>query len=360
MILDTGCQRQVAGKEWHKVHQRHLDQLLPLEYPERASFRFGPRTGKGVQKKMGLPPVEFRGTFVRCGFQKWMFQHLHFAVDTPCLLWEQWVDVARGEIFFRGFNSASQLYLTSSGHLAIRIDEFPTTMPSWPLTPPVSSEYLPDCWAPAVQLVSNRALDRAAHAPQVPDASSTAMASALALLIHLNLFIDQVTMMARLYSSTAIKANLRDRILTTHVLQGPASVMLTSYAAGVMKKEMGMNSYEKDPAVCDHPRTFRNYGAGGVSVKICDVCGFRGVVMPNHSPQAGRMVALTPKGDPNFQDASSHATRRREGAKGTLFKVLLTIIAAAFGKGSASRRLCSGQHPSCRVLRRGASRSTWR
>lgn len=59
-----------------------------------------------------------------------------------------------------------------------------------------------------------------------------------ALLIHLNLFIDQVTMMARLYSSTAIKANLRDRILTTHVLQGPASVMLTSYAAGVMKKEI--------------------------------------------------------------------------------------------------------------------------
>ena len=42
--------------------------------------------------------------------------------------------------------------------------------------------------------------------------------------------------MARLYSSTALKANLRVRILSTHLLQGPASVMLTSFAAGVMKK----------------------------------------------------------------------------------------------------------------------------
>ena len=31
MILDTGCQRQVAGKEWHRVHQGRLGQLLPLE-----------------------------------------------------------------------------------------------------------------------------------------------------------------------------------------------------------------------------------------------------------------------------------------------------------------------------------------
>ena len=105
-------------------------------------------------------------------------------------------------------------------------------------------------------------------------------------------------MMARLYSSTALRANLRDRILGTHLLSGPASVMLSSYAAGVMKKEMGTDSYEKDPANCDHPRGLRSYGAGGVSVKICDICGFRGVVMPRHSSQAGRLVALTPKATP--------------------------------------------------------------
>jgi len=105
-------------------------------------------------------------------------------------------------------------------------------------------------------------------------------------------------MMSRLYSSTSMRSNLRDRVLHTHVLQGPANVMLSSYAAGVMKKEMGTNYYEKDPESCDHPKGFRNYGAGGVSVKICDTCGFRGVVMPSHSPQAGRMIALTPKATP--------------------------------------------------------------
>ena len=72
-------------------------------------------------------------------------------------------------------------------------------------------------------------------------------------------------------------------------------------------------------------------------MKICDVCGFRGVVMPMQSLTTSRKNGgFYTKGDPNFQDTSSDATRRREGAKGTLFKVLLTIIAAAFGKGSAS------------------------
>ena len=57
-------------------------------------------------------------------------------------------------------------------------------MPSWPLTPPVSSEYRPDCWAPAVQPVSSRVLRRANHGPEIRvtsgNASSTAMASTLA------------------------------------------------------------------------------------------------------------------------------------------------------------------------------------
>lgn len=176
----------------------------------------------------------------------------------------------------------------SCGHLAVRIDEFPTTMQTWPMTPPVNSEYPPDCWAPELQAVSSRTLHRAVHGPQVPltsNASTTAMASTLACAAdpsqHVHRPGDHDGEALQLY--TSMRANLRDKILTTHVLQGPANVMLTSYAAGVMKKEMGTNFYEKDPETCNHPRGFRNYGAGGVSVKICDMCGFRGVVMPNHS-----------------------------------------------------------------------------
>ena len=70
----TACIRRFrfAGKEWHRVHREHLDQLLPLEYPEKASFRFGPEPEK-ESKKHGPILVEFRDIFVFFGFQKLMF-----------------------------------------------------------------------------------------------------------------------------------------------------------------------------------------------------------------------------------------------------------------------------------------------
>ena len=39
----------------------------------------------------GLTLAAFPVIFVFFGFQKLMFQHQHFAVDTPCLLWVQWL-----------------------------------------------------------------------------------------------------------------------------------------------------------------------------------------------------------------------------------------------------------------------------
>lgn len=44
------------------------------------------------------------------------------------------VDVARGEVFLRSLNATSQLCLASYGHLAVRIDEFPAILPTWPMT----------------------------------------------------------------------------------------------------------------------------------------------------------------------------------------------------------------------------------
>ena len=58
--------------------------------------------------------------------------------------------------------------------------------------------------------------------------------------------------------------------------------------------------------------------------------------MPEHSLQAGRMVAFTPKATPTSKTPLHMPPRRREGAKTTLFKVLFTIIAAAFGQGSTT------------------------
>eukprot|EP00435_Cladocopium_sp_Y103_P066933 s73_g29.t1 len=40
VIVDTGCQRQVAGRMWHNPHHAHLD-LPRLTFSEKCQFRFG-------------------------------------------------------------------------------------------------------------------------------------------------------------------------------------------------------------------------------------------------------------------------------------------------------------------------------
>ena len=334
MILDTGCQRQVAGKEWHKVHRGHLDRLLPLEYPERASFRFGPEPAKESKRRWAYP----------CGISG------HFSVlwisevdvPAPALCSRHTmsalgavVDVSRGEVFFRGFNSASQLYLTSCGHLAIRIDEFPTTMPSWPLTPPVSSEYPPDCWAPAVQSVSNRALDRAVHAPQVPDASSTAMASTLACVAdppqHVHRPGD--------HDVEALQLNFNEG-KSSGQDSGDPRVARTSQCDAIQLCGWGDEEGDGDQFLregsCDlrPPKGLSELRSGrSVSEDLRHVRISRSGDAQSFPPSR-EVDSFDTEGDSYIQDSTTHAPRRREGAKATLFKVLLTIIAAAFGQGS--------------------------
>ena len=336
MILDTGCQRQVAGKEWHRVHQGHLDRLLPLEYPERASFRFGPEPAKESKRRWAYP----------CGISG------HFCVlwisevdvPAPALCSRHTmsalgavVDVARGEVFFRGFNSASQLYLTSCGHLAIRIDEFPTTMPSWPLTPPVSSEYPPDCWAPAVQLVSNRVLDRAAHAPQVPDASSTAMASTMACAPDPHEHVHRPGD----YDGEALQLNSFEGESTGQD-PGNTSPVRSSFGDVVKLRSRGDEEGDGHRQLREGSIDLRS------SQRSSELWSRRSVgedlrhMRVSRSGDAqtfvtgGEIGGSDSKSNTNFQDSSTYATRRREGAKATLFKVILTIIAAAFGKSSTS------------------------
>ena len=303
MILDTGCQRQVAGKEWHRVHQGRLGQLLPLEYPEQASFRFGPEPAKASKMRWAYP----------CGISG------HFCVlwisevdvPAPALCSRHTmstlgavVDVARGEVFFRGFNSASQLYLTSCGHLSIRIDEFPTTMPSWPLTPPVSSEYPPDCWAPAVQPVSSRVLKRANHGPEIRstsgNASSTAMASTLAsstgapALVHRQCDHDGEALQCNEHEGQSSRQDLGN--FPTPRTGECDAVQLCGWDDEEGDGDGSLR--ERSSQLRSPERTSELYGAGGVSVKICDMCGYRGVVMPRTSAHPGRLIALTPKASP--------------------------------------------------------------
>lgn len=41
-----------------------------------------------------------------------------------------------------------------------------------------------------------------------------------------------------------------------------------------MNKELGKNNYEADSNKCDQPKGLRSYGAGGISVKICEKRGY--------------------------------------------------------------------------------------
>ena len=338
MILDTGCQRQVAGKGWHRAHQKHLG-LPPLEYPEKASFRFGPEPAKESKMRWAYP----------CGIAG------HFCVlwisevdaSAPALCSRHTmsilgavVDVARGEVFFRGFNSASQLYLTSCGHLAVRIDEFPTTMQTWPMTPPVNSEYPPDCWAPELQAVSSRTLHRAVHGPQVPltsNASTTAMASTLACAAdppqHVHRPGDHDGEAIQLYFNEG---------------QSSGQDLDDSRVAGSGQCDAhqlcGWGDEEGDgnQLLRKGPRDLQP------SERISELRSRRSVsedLRHVRVPRSGDARAFTTgredgslhtEGDSYIQDAAAHAPRRREGAKTTLFKVLFTIIAAAFGQGSTT------------------------
>ena len=340
MILDTGCQRQVAGKEWHRVHQGHLDGLPPLEYPERASFRFGPEPAK-VSKRRWAYPCGISGHF--CVL--WISE---VDVPAPALCSRHTmsalgavVDVARGEVFFRGFNSASQLYLTSCGHLSIRIDEFPTTMPSWPLTPPVSSEYPPDCWAPTVQPVCVRVLRRANHGPEIPvtsgDASSTAMASALACAagastpVHRQRDHDGKALQCDEYEGQSSRQDLGN-FPTSRT--GECDVV---QLCGWYDEEGDGDGPLRERPIQLRPskgtsqlRSRRSVGEDLRHVRVSRSGDAKDL------PTIREIDCSDTEGNPDIQDSSQHASRRRKGAKATFFKVLFAVLTAAFVQVSTS------------------------
>ena len=74
---------------------------------------------------------------------------------------------------YRALRSSSPLYLSSCGHLAIRIDEWPEVMPDWPVTKQQILEdklVSPDVWAPTAKKVAPFALPSASF-PAAPPPS---------------------------------------------------------------------------------------------------------------------------------------------------------------------------------------------
>ena len=53
-IVDTGCQRQVAGKRWHAAHAQRVG-LPRLSFKEKTMFRFGPHNGSSSRERFAYP-----------------------------------------------------------------------------------------------------------------------------------------------------------------------------------------------------------------------------------------------------------------------------------------------------------------
>ena len=182
VIVDTGCQRQVAGKMWHNAHHAQLD-LPRLTFSERCQFRFGPSTSSTSFERFAYPVGlgnHFAVMFFSC-----------VEADAPALMSRQTLtsldailDISAGQMHYRALQTTSQLYLSSCGHLAVRLDEWPSKMPDWPCDMPVDHDNLPDVWAPSATDVQAQDLPSARHPavrpPGYAQPISSAMAEALA------------------------------------------------------------------------------------------------------------------------------------------------------------------------------------
>ena len=148
-IVDTGCQRQVAGKRWHAAHAQHVG-LPRLSFKEKTMFRFGPHNGSSSRERFAYPAA-LGGSLAVMFFSR-------VDEDDPALMSRQCLvdldalpDISKGKMHYRALGATTNLYLSSCGHLAVRLDEWPAQMPPWPFSMPLNHKDLPDVWSPGAR-----------------------------------------------------------------------------------------------------------------------------------------------------------------------------------------------------------------
>ena len=205
-------------------------------------------------------------------------------------------DISTGKMIYRALGTTSQLYLSTCGHLAVRLDEWPEELPSWPCQMPLDKNELPDVWAPTATPVQARPLPSARHPAVTPpgDARSSFMAEALASAagppVEPGGDCEQVGAPLRRFELEATSARRHHQ---ANMAPCTAATMQTSMAAMAAQANMQTLTYPRDPSECEHPSGLRAYGAGGQSVRICDQCGFRAVI------HKGQMIRVQPKASPH-------------------------------------------------------------
>ncbi|CAK9000573.1 Retrovirus-related Pol polyprotein from transposon RE1 (Retro element 1) (AtRE1) [Includes: Protease RE1 [Durusdinium trenchii] len=126
VIIDTGCQKQVAGKHWHAAHHELL-QMPRLAFPEKCQFKFGPNRGTSSTTRYAYPSGmggHFTVLFFSC-----------VSDDAPALMsrntlatLDGLVDICRGEVIYQAlqtkqllthlFNFMNKVLRTALGYAA--------------------------------------------------------------------------------------------------------------------------------------------------------------------------------------------------------------------------------------------------
>ncbi|CAE7889819.1 RE1 [Symbiodinium microadriaticum] len=114
------------------------------------------------------------------------------------------------------------------------------------------------------------------------------------MLRNLLNFVFYVKQMVIMYSATTLHSALKDRVLQTHMVPSSAATLLSTTAAMAAQESLQSQKYLRTPETCNHPSGMRAYGAAGVRVRICDLCGTRYVLLPT-----GTSVLATPKASPS-------------------------------------------------------------
>eukprot|EP00435_Cladocopium_sp_Y103_P039387 s1919_g10.t1 len=179
MIADTGCQRQVAGLAWHLQRQKEIYPLQPLHAKEHCRFSFGPNAGVPSKERLAYP-AGLGGAYAMLGislvesnapalFSRPAFEKLG---AIPNLL--------QGVMHYVALQTCSRLYLSPCGHLAIRIDEWPSRLFAWP--PEIEHSSFEDAWSPDALKLETTVLQQpeVSSCPPPHAASNSAMASQVA------------------------------------------------------------------------------------------------------------------------------------------------------------------------------------
>ena len=322
MIADTGCQRQVAGLAWHLQRQKEIYPLQPLHAKEQCRFSFGPNAGVPSKERLAYP-AGLGGAYAMLGislvesnapalFSRPAFEKLG---AIPNLL--------QGGMHYVALQTCSRLYLSPCGHLAIRIDEWPSSLFTWP--PEIEHNSFEDAWSPDALKLETTSLQQ----PEVPScppphaASSSTMASQVA---RFDAPCPGVCLLGSAGSDPLRSCEHASQYQGqgSEVVFPPqtATAMLLTTSALMLQSTTQNLSYVNKPNQRTHQSGLRSYGAGKIKAKICDLCGSRWVVeksgliqaQPKASPTAKTPLFETKSKAKSKAMASSHYASSDEGS----------------------------------------------